>query len=486
MLILPLHRPITRATFPIVTALLVLVNMLAHFGFQAGDDAKVEGAVAYYVQSGLGAREADAYERWLGSEGRRDGELTKLQGLSAKERPRYVAEATLFDAPFQDAMRSGRPFADRAAFDDWRRLRTRYDAMLADIGTMRLVMRTSEVDLVRMVGSTFLHADAMHLVGNMVFLVAVGLLVEGAIGAWRFLGVYLLGGLGASFASLAWHWGEAIGGLGASGAIAALMGAFCVVWGRQPVRFFYWVGVWFDYVRAPALWLFPAWLGWEVFNLFSDGGSNVAFEAHAGGLVAGALLGAILVATRQVRTAYVRDAGEGIVVDDRWARAQHHLGRLQSTEAEALLASLAAEDPDRIDVRIARYRAARNDGRTAQATERAREALGIAPQDASTARMQADLLAELDAAGTALPADLRLQAAARWIGAGALDGAEIALLGVPQAHDAAEQARLWFELALRQRDAGQMEAHARALRTLAERHPNAAQATKARFLLENA
>src|SRR5690606_15057541 len=106
------------------------------------------------------------------------------------------------------------------------------------ITTYRFFQRHSELDPVRLVTHAFLHGDVMHLLGNMFFLAALGLLVEGALGPWRFALLYLVGAVGAGLFSAAWNWGAPGGGLGASGAIAALMGAFCVLWGRRPVRFF--------------------------------------------------------------------------------------------------------------------------------------------------------------------------------------------------------------------------------------------------------
>ena len=486
MLILPLHRPLTRATFPVVTALLLLANVFVYFGWQWGDDDKIQAALVQYEESGLGKLEAPAYERWLVERGGRGDALAALRALPEDERGPFVAKATFVDLEFEPALQTGAPFADTAAFEAWKPLRARYDAMLADIFTLRHIERANEFDLGRMLGAAFLHADPLHLFGNMLFLVALGLLVEGAIGPWRFAVVYLLGALGASLASLAWHWGDAAGGLGASGAIAALMGAFCFIWGRERVRFFFWIGVWFDYVRAPALWLFPAWLGWEVFNLLTQDDASVAFEAHAGGLVAGALLGWLLTATGQVRTAFLRDDTPASARDDRWERAQRHIGRMQLAEADALLAVLAAEQPRRVDVRIARYRVARNGGRAATALERAVEALSVDAPDLASARAQAALLTELDGQAMAMPSSLRLALAQRFLARDLPEAAEHALQGVPQEDAAPEQSQRWFELALRYRDAGEHDAHLRCLRLLAQRHPGQPQAAKARFLLEQA
>ncbi|MCG6630707.1 rhomboid family intramembrane serine protease, partial [Acinetobacter baumannii] len=168
-----------------------------------------------------------------------------------------------------------------------------------------------------------------------------------------FLLLDLRGGFGASLASLWWRWGEPGGGLGASGAIAALMGAFCVVWGRRRVRFFYWFFVVFNYARGPVILLLPVWLGWELYSLASSDNGSVAFDAHAGGLVSGALLGALLVALRRSRPAFI-EGSEAVGVDDRWERAQRHLGPMENADAESLLAALAGEQPHNRDVALAR------------------------------------------------------------------------------------------------------------------------------------
>ena len=69
MLIVPLHRPLTRANFPFVTALLILVNVLVFFGWQAKDDRVLEDAARYYADAGIARYEAPAYERWLAERG---------------------------------------------------------------------------------------------------------------------------------------------------------------------------------------------------------------------------------------------------------------------------------------------------------------------------------------------------------------------------------------------------------------------------------
>ena len=485
MLILPLHRPFTRANFPFATIILVIANAFIFFALQVGDNAAMQQAQRYYLDADLGRYEVPAYEEHLRKTTQRD-ELAALARVPEPGRAAHVAEHTMTDVAFVEALHRGELFSNADDLAAWRPLRDKYETLQQDIFTLRHLMRSSEVDPWRMFASAFLHGDVMHLVGNMIFLVALGLLVEGALGSWRFLAVYLLGALGSSAVSLLWRWGEAGGGLGASGAIAALMGAFCVIWGRQPVRFFYWFGVVFDYVRAPAIWLLPIWLGWEIYNLLANDDLGIGFDAHAGGIITGALIGAVLVGLKQVRHDFIRDEVPSSQRDQRWERAQALLGKMQLAEAEALLLELANEQPQRFDVRLALYRVARNAGRRELLLRRSRELLATPAADTAGVQAQREAIASLSNAGVSLDEAQRIAITKRWMMLGEFDAAESVL----SANDTATasspaQAQLWFELAIGYRDRHANAAHIRALRSLIERHPEQPQAVKARFLLEN-
>ncbi|HJU38021.1 MAG TPA: rhomboid family intramembrane serine protease, partial [Tahibacter sp.] len=292
MLILPLHRRVTRRNFPFVTVALVLVNFFVFFALQGRDGAATRQALAYYGQSNLAPVELPAYRDWLAVHGGDDaaerGEFVK-QAIAANS---TLAVMVLQSDPrFLAALRGGQvitPQMDTHA--RWKEERTHFDALWSRRFTDAHALTYDSVDPSRIVWAMFMHGGVGHLVGNMVFLVILGLLVEGALGELLFAAVYVLGGVGAALASLMMRWGDPGMLVGASGAIAALMGAYCVLWGMRKVRFFYWFVVVFDYVRAPALVLLPVWLGWEVLQWLFDKGSNVAFDAHAGGIVTGALL----------------------------------------------------------------------------------------------------------------------------------------------------------------------------------------------------
>jgi membrane associated rhomboid family serine protease len=180
--------------------------------------------------------------------------------------------------------------------------------------------------------STFLHAGLEHLLGNMVFLFLFGFTLEAALGPLTYLACYLTGGIGASTLA-AWAYAGAGGyGLGASGAISALMGMYVVLYGLRRIRFFYMVLFYFNFARWPALVVLPAWILFELAQHLL-GGREVAHMAHLGGLLAGALLMAGLKLTR--RFAPPQDqAGSRNAVQDQ-AQADDHAAELSRLTAKA-------------------------------------------------------------------------------------------------------------------------------------------------------
>ena len=160
----------------------------------------------------------------------------------------------------------------------------------------------------------FLHGDILHLGGNMLFLWIFGNNVEDALGRIRYLAFYLLGGFAATalqtFVTLGF--GTAADGeipnLGASGAISAVLGAYFVLLPNARVVTLIFLLIFF--IRD-----FPAWvfLGvWILLQLWSGGfslvhpesGGGVAFFAHIGGFVFGALTVRLFVKRRPLQPAY--------------------------------------------------------------------------------------------------------------------------------------------------------------------------------------
>ena len=152
-------------------------------------------------------------------------------------------------------------------------------------------------ELIGLVTSIFLHGGWLHLGGNMLFLWVFGDNVEDAMGHARYLLFYVLCGLVAGLAQVLIDVDSRIPLVGASGAIAGVLGAYILLFPRGRIRTLVVLGFFVTVV------LIPAWIQigiWFVLQLFSGIGSlgvdteqtggGVAFWAHIGGFVAGALL----------------------------------------------------------------------------------------------------------------------------------------------------------------------------------------------------
>ena len=146
-------------------------------------------------------------------------------------------------------------------------------------------------DFLTLFTSMFMHAGLLHLGGNMLYLWIFGDNVENRFGHVKFLIFYLLCGLGATFAQLLFSMGSNVPNLGASGAIAGVLGSYILLFPQGRVKVLQGSQV----VQVPALLVIGFWI---VLQLFSSIGSitasadtgGVAYMAHVGGFIAGLVL----------------------------------------------------------------------------------------------------------------------------------------------------------------------------------------------------
>jgi membrane associated rhomboid family serine protease len=151
--------------------------------------------------------------------------------------------------------------------------------------------------------SMFMHGGWMHIIGNMIYLWAFGPEIEDAMGSARFLLFYLAGGLVAMMAQVAADPFSSIPVLGASGAIAAVMGAFVVTFPRDRIRTVLFFLIFFRVTYIPAVLLIGFWFLMQVLNFGSvaevqTGG--VAYLAHIAGFVFGVVSGRFLADRRRL------------------------------------------------------------------------------------------------------------------------------------------------------------------------------------------
>jgi membrane associated rhomboid family serine protease len=138
----------------------------------------------------------------------------------------------------------------------------------------------------------FMHASWSHIIGNMIFLWAFAPEIEDAMGRGRYLVFYLVGGLVAMLAQIAASPHSTVPNLGASGAIAAVMGAFIVTYPRDRIRSLLIIFIFIKVTFIPAALLIGFWFLTQLFSAGSVAqvqGGGVAYLAHIGGFIFGAL-----------------------------------------------------------------------------------------------------------------------------------------------------------------------------------------------------
>ena len=144
-------------------------------------------------------------------------------------------------------------------------------------------------DLLTLVTSTLLHGGSMHLIGNMLFLHIFGDNLEEALGHVGFLLFYLLGGVGAGLIQWASAPLSPIPTIGASGAIAAVMGGYLLLFPKARVDILIFIIFIIRIVPIPAWMMLALWFALQLFGGFGadplTGG--VAYWAHAGGFAIG-------------------------------------------------------------------------------------------------------------------------------------------------------------------------------------------------------
>jgi membrane associated rhomboid family serine protease len=142
--------------------------------------------------------------------------------------------------------------------------------------------------------SMFMHGSLLHLGGNMLFLWIFGNNIEDSMGRGRFIVFYLLGGIVALLTQVLIDTGSTVPTVGASGAIAAVLGGYAILYPRARVITLVFIIIIFTIIELPALVVLGLWFLLQLLPAFSqpvvDSGGGVAYFAHIGGFIFGLLL----------------------------------------------------------------------------------------------------------------------------------------------------------------------------------------------------
>lgn len=350
MLIIPIIGKISWRNPPVITILLILVNAAVYFGLQHGDTAAAVSARKYYISSGLADIEIPRYLAYRDGRTYSDADRAALETLS-QDALHQLLRGAIQDGRFQRALdRDEIILPEDAQYWGWKPVRAEYlkrrDAAVAARWGFRPVDHRPATAATYM----FLHGGVGHLIGNMVFLWLVGCILEYGAGRLSYLVIYLLGGLSAVAMFYLLNPYSAIPLVGASGAIAALMGALAVLFGKTPIRIFFSVGFYFNTFRILAVYLLPLWIGNELFQLFYGAERQVAYTAHIGGLIGGALIAAVHRKFRQEVDSSVLGDDDTDTTSPVLEAAMAHMSRLEFGAARRLLKGLQQETPDHPEV----------------------------------------------------------------------------------------------------------------------------------------
>ncbi|HEY0635627.1 MAG TPA: rhomboid family intramembrane serine protease [Gammaproteobacteria bacterium] len=432
MLLIPVHDKVNWKHPPVITLLLVMVNVVIFLLYQLDDDQQMEAAVDYYHESGLAQRELPAA---LAYAERTDNDqlTTQLQGYEPDDYPEWLF-VLQFDTGFMRALRNGEVISwQMAGFDEWLTKRQEFDKRYEAVTFIQYGLRTAEPTLISLVSHMFLHGDFWHLFGNMIFLFAVGMLVEKTMSSPSYLIAYLLGGLGAASFDFIFRGDSLLPGIGASGAIAGLMGAYAVLYGLKKIRFFYFIGVYFDYVRLPAIVLLPLWIGNELLQMVLHKDSNINFLAHLGGLCSGALIALVI---RHTLSSFTM---ERVEQDEQQNKLEGELQQVRELllafrheEALPLLRRLRRDHPEHRELLASHYSCSRLEPASDEYHALARAILTLPESDPATDRLVQETFGEylrMARPATRMNAELACHLARRFIRQKALAEAE-RLIGV--------------------------------------------------------
>jgi membrane associated rhomboid family serine protease len=170
-----------------------------------------------------------------------------------------------------------------------------------------------------LLSSMFMHGGVMHLGGNMLYLWIFGNNVEDILGPVRFIVFYLISGLVATGAQIMVDPSSTVPTIGASGAVAGVLGAYLLAYPRARVTSLIFLGFFIRVMRVPAVIVLGVWFVMQFFSgvasLGANGGGGIAWFAHIGGFLGGM---ALITALASQQLAHLREARRVHDPNDRW------------------------------------------------------------------------------------------------------------------------------------------------------------------------
>ena len=183
----------------------------------------------------------------------------------------------------------------------WRATLLRWGTLSGSVTEWGAALRDQR--LMTLLSALFIHANLLHLVGNLLFLLIFGLPAERSLGAWRFLVLFLAGGALANLAAALLMGAPARSIIGASGGVSAVIGAYLALFPNARLGVVVPLGLWLEFIRVPAALLIGLWATLQlIFTFVGPSFGAVAWWAHLAGFCVG------LVSALAMRPALARRA----------------------------------------------------------------------------------------------------------------------------------------------------------------------------------
>jgi len=291
MFIIPIEDKFSWKNPPLITILLIII-CTAIYNYQHSHDAEQYAVMSEdYLQSGLITEEWPLFVEHIEQN---NPELWQhVEHFSPEDARSSGAVAQIwYDRSFDQIAREYWDAIDPEMLEE----REQFEQIRNSLTSIAYGLIPASISILTLFTSIFLHGSWEHLIGNMVFLALFGAALEKHLGRGWFLGLYIITGMLAGLSHSALDFNSTVPLVGASGAISGLMGIYIATYGVRLREFFFALGPLIGSFRAPSLIVLPFWLGKELINaaLVED---QVAYMAHAGGIVAGVSLLGLMRAT---------------------------------------------------------------------------------------------------------------------------------------------------------------------------------------------
>ena len=383
MIIIPIGTKSTLALKPIVTISLIVLCVVVHIFSNMSSGNITEKLITVYPE--LYADQVHLYILEKQAENYEPMELNEYQ-LSAISQIRNAKEFYTIEEGIYQALdgscscfdniekfgtlllsRSDSHYSDSPVqselFKNWKISKDKEDKVLAGLPSFSLGLVPRKMNRFwTFISHLFLHGDIWHLLGNMLFLWVVGCLLEDSWGRVPFLVFYLAGGIFAGWAHCLQDTSSSVPLIGASGAIAAIMGAFTIRHFMTKIKFFYlfvfFIRPFWGNFFLPAFVFLPFWFFQQVAlkSLYDNvGGSGVAYLAHIAGYMAG-IITALSIKATGIEKKWIdpmvekKQISEGVLRDPRFNQACKLLDQNKTEEAAAIFSKLIAEKPHDLDL----------------------------------------------------------------------------------------------------------------------------------------